>query len=368
MHTPTLRVATVALALLATAVPAPAEATTVALSAANAGTTITNPVDYTETNPLVQVTGTHLSRVADAGAAYPDSMTPANTTSFQAYDVAIRTDAPKIEMRFRGAKSKFKLWIDDVSPTGNVFDPAGGPFYRYTVTFPDRALRTIRFSMDAERFASFTVAAGDTVVPLPAPKTRAIIVGDSFTEGSMALARYTSWAKRFCGLAGWDDCWASGSGGTGYLTNGAPAYTGRVTFRERIVHDVIAYHPDIVVIAGGRNDGGKTAQALGDEARLLYQQVRDALPTAQIVVTGLFPASAAEGQSMAARSDVLRQASAGIADEFLDVTGSGSYFTTANQSTYTSSDGLHPNQAGHDALANALFAQYVPPSSGGGGC
>ncbi|MDP9417365.1 MAG: SGNH/GDSL hydrolase family protein [Actinomycetota bacterium] len=345
---------------------------TVTLSAANAGTSLASARTYTETaTSVVRTLKAHLTRSLDSAAAYPDSITPISTRSFQVYQTELRTDAPKVEVRFRAVGGRYRIWVDghpiSLSPRK---DPGGGAFYRAKLTFPSRALRNIRFESDATRFTGFTVTSSDKVALTPAPRKRAVIIGDSITEGARANARFLGYAHTLCQLAGWTDCWVAGSGGTGYLANGAPAYTNRVKFRSRIVNDAISRNPNVVLISGGRNDGAFTATQVQSESLALFKQIRSALPNAEIIVTSTYPATEREAYNtgLLARSNAIKTSAKGLANFYLDIMGSASYITGngnagaptggGNSDIYTSSDGVHPTQAGHNALARQLFKRY----------
>jgi lysophospholipase L1-like esterase len=243
------------------------------------------------------------------------------------------------------------------------------------MTFPSKQMRTIRYESDATRFNSFTVSSTDSVVKPDPIKTRAILVGDSFAEGTGADGRFNSYGQTFCAMAGWDDCWVSGSGGTGYLNNGSAGYVGRTTFRQRIVHDVLMYNPDVVVIAGGKNDMSYPITSVQNEAQLLYAQIRQTLPTVQLIVTSPFPSSGpqAQGATYINGGKALKTASLGLANYYLDVTGPMAYITgngnaskpngSGNADTYITTDGVHLTPAGHDKLGQVLFQRLLDQQS-----
>jgi lysophospholipase L1-like esterase len=324
-------------------------------------------VHLTETAPLLVTRGAHLSRRVDPLSAHSDSITPISSTAFQAYSIEIRTDAPTLEIRFRGVGGRYRIWVDG-HPTSRASTdaPDGGAFYRLSVQFPTRAPRAVRFESDESRFTQFTVARSDVVTAAAPAGTRAVILGDSFAEGARAAARFTAFGQTLCALAGWDDCWASGSGGTGYLATGA-RFPGRVKYRDRVVNDVLAWRPDVVVVTGGRNDGPFTVAQEQAESRALFQQIRRALPAAVFITTSTFPASQAEASNrkMLAFSDAIKTSSVGLADHYLDVMGRHAYITgngdagsptgKGNADVLTSADGVHPTQAGHDELGRQLF-------------
>lgn len=351
--------------------PAP-YAPLLSVSAANAGTSVPSPRMLNETNPLVLIRGAHLTRTIDPAAAISDSITPVSSNSFQTYSAEITTNSLKLDVQYRGVGIRYRIWVDghpiSVNPT---VAPSGGAFYRTTLTFPDRQVRTIRYESDATRFTQFTVSTSDSVTPPVPAKKRAIIIGDSFTEGTGANGRFNTYANTLCQMSGWDDCWVSGSGGTGYLNNAATAYANRVKFRDRIVHDALLYQPDVIVVTGGKNDGPYSVASVQAEATLLFQQIRTALPNAEFIVTSPFPSSGpqAQGAYYTALNKAIKASSTGLADHYLDVTGVNAYITgtgnagapngTGNADYLVRSDGVHPTPLGHDTLGKELFKRYV---------
>ena len=104
---------------------------------------------------------------------------------------------------------------------------------------------------------------------------RVICVGDNFTDNSIS-----SWVHWFADAMEWDDVWASGVGGTGWLSDAGGT---KKTFRQRLYTDIVPFQPDMVLVHGGVNDGGNTSQALFNEVAAFVNQLRAALPNCLIV-------------------------------------------------------------------------------------
>jgi lysophospholipase L1-like esterase len=352
--------------------PTPAAtAPSLTLSSPNAGSRIPSPINLTESSPLSVTRGAHLSRRVVPLSAHSDSITPVSATAFQSYSVELRTDAPTVEIGFRGFGGHYRVWVDghptSLAPTTA---PRGGAFYRLTVDFPHRDMRAVRFETDESTFTQFTVSRADAVTAAEPAGRRAVIIGDSFAEGSRAAARFSAFGQTLCYLSGWDDCWVAGSGGTGYLADGA-GFPNRVKYRDRIVNDLLTWRPDVVVVTGGRNDAGFAAADVQAESLRLFRQIRAALPEALLITTSVFPSSQTEARSprLLAISDAVRASSVGSADHYLDVMGANGYITgngnagaptgTGNADRFTSWDGVHPTQAGHDELGHQLFQRLT---------
>ena len=189
-----------------------------------------------------------------------------------------------LEIQFGVSAGKFfQIKVDDqyVSLTANSLTT--NSFYKldFSSVGGAAARRITVFGNTAPRFVSINPT--DAIWPAQVRGPRTIIIGDSFTAGSGAssatASNFAAWLSDFLG---WDDIWASGVGGTGYLaTNGGVANT----FRQRLAHDVIPFNPDIVWIVGSVNDDGADPTAMLAEATLLYQTIQAALPNTLIVVS-----------------------------------------------------------------------------------
>jgi lysophospholipase L1-like esterase len=192
-----------------------------------------------------------------------------------------------------------------------------------------------------------------------AHRPMAVFLGDSFTEGAGGTLHggYVSTAGEVAGL----DAEPSGMGATGII-NDYGGRGGRVKFRDRLYRDVIAFNPDVVVIAGGVNDrllvadGTVTPSQYRSEYDALIQEIERSLPEAEIVVLGPFcPGTPTSYTGMTQIRDLNRAAARAAGVPFIDVF----YFTDANRARYTSADGFHLNDAGYEYLGKKLGADLV---------
>jgi len=197
-------------------------------------------------------------------------------------------DGTYVEIRGKGSGGKVRVRVngDLVSLTPVTFTNDGST-YLLPITFATRAVRRITVEADSSfAFSGVRTGATDSVVPTQVKGPRVIVIGDSFTDGTGADGLGgTCWVTRFAQAMGWADVWKSGVGGTGYLNAGTG---GRTTFRGRVASDVIAYAPDVVIVAGGINDTSSSQAAVQAEAALLYAQIRAGLPNAVLVVVSPF--------------------------------------------------------------------------------
>jgi lysophospholipase L1-like esterase len=251
-----------------------------------------------------------------------------------------------------------------------------------------RQARKIRYESGSSGAGFYGVYIGtyDQLLPPDSQDAiRAIFAGDSVTAGTGTTASIGSaYCFTAAKLLGWDDPWASGGAGSGYINPG----TGSANLPTRLATDVLAYSPDVVVFSMGVNDYSYSTSAIQSAAAGVFQTTRLALPKAPIFVVGSWPYN-----NVAARPLINQQAAtaailAGLqqADPsgyasglsaFVDpiaagiLTGTGSDTANAgngNSDWYISgaAGNPHPNNGGHDFygrwLASAVKAklQYVP--------
>lgn len=328
------------------------------------------------------------------GSAYPDNnfvknMAVTTTQSNGNLVVEFSFHGSKLELYEKAQAGKYRIAIDEgngykyVSALASDGPPADGGVYLRLVDFGSTAVRGIRLEYSNTVFGGVRIGPNDSVYPpTVAPRPRAIIIGDSFTEaGSSGGAISHGYPSVICDLLGWD-CWNSGSGGTGYIASGA-AGSGRVNFQGRVLHDVIAYKPDVIIIAGGINDESYPISDVEKAARLLFATIRNALPDTEIIILSNFaPAGNPPANRLAIR-DVLKSAASDYRASFIDVlegasydeTGkmisdkSGSWITgsgnigapqaTGNASLFITGDGTHPNKDGHFYLGNRVASEIL---------
>lgn len=191
-----------------------------------------------------------------------------------------------LELVVKGTAGSVLIYVDGllVSETA-VSVPVNNAITYIPITFSTTRARRVSFQLRGIAFAGFQIGPQDSATRPTSPRgPRCIVAGDSFTEGSGAVGR--SWVRTMADKLGWADTWASGSGGTGIINPGSIG--GRVKLRDRLATDVIAYSPDVVVIAMGRNDLSYAAADVKAELKLGLQMIRDQAPNATLVVLSPF--------------------------------------------------------------------------------
>lgn len=360
-----------------------------AASAVTANSAIPNSTPIAWTDPRFRFLG---GDAVVAGVSFPDSImafydqitssvNPANMR------VAFTHDGPSFEFCVKILTvQKFRLWVNGQPATVTAQLPGGsnGNVVLILVNFGSTAMRHIVIEGHALYFGGVRIGPNDSLSPsLLPPSPRAMVYGDSYTEGTGAGASFLGYPQTLGHLTGWHDLWNSGVGGTGYLNDAGGG--GKTTFRGRVADDLVAYAPDVVIVAGGINDYvGHTAADIGTEAGLLFAAIRSGVPGVTLIVLGPWDnAGTVPTANFVQTRDALRVAAlANGASLFIDniggpypwsgnvnnytgqgwITGTGHVGATTgsgNADLYIASDAVHPSQAGHDYLAHRLAADIM---------
>jgi acyl-CoA thioesterase I len=178
------------------------------------------------------------------------------------------------------------------------------------------------------------------------PDTRpvAVFIGDSYTQPG-------TWPEVVAEAQGWQMV-NLGSGSTGYVARStgktAQKGCGRDVCRSFVeMADIaIEQQPDVVVVAGGRNDQGhKIDQAAGE----LFHTLRAGLPNARIIaVQPMWAAGPYPGFLVRYGSVIQREVEA-VDGEYAEI---GS--PLAGHPELLKSDGVHPTTEGQKVLGRAV--------------
>ncbi|MBL8307008.1 MAG: SGNH/GDSL hydrolase family protein [Rubrivivax sp.] len=307
--------------------------------------------------------------VVQAGSVYPDYLFGANRAV--SYSAALRggtyatidfsTDATEFEILQKGLGAASNLWVlvdGRLARNAATTLPSDGELYLTRVTFGSKATRRVRLVMTSPYFGGIRVGAADSVTrPVPGTRLRAMFLGDSITEGTAGQSARASFAALAAERLGWHEAWISGVGATGYLAAPAP----KLTLRQRLATDVIAYKPHVLVIAAGVNDLGFTDAQIEAEAATLFDEIQAALPDTLVFVTG----PVATLNRVRGGVNAAIKAAVGTRANFIWVpnvdepwlTGTGTVSRPrgdGNADQYISADITHPTPAGIDYLAGRL--------------
>jgi lysophospholipase L1-like esterase len=173
-------------------------------------------------------------------------------------------------------------------------------------------------------------------------------LGDDWTSGAGA----SSHAKRWTSLTAKSlhlDEHNFGSAGTGYATSGAGG-----SYRTRLGR-LVAAHPDVVVVSGGRNDivqsnGQQAATAAGT----LFIDLHAALPSATLIALAPMWGDSAAPSKLATLAQAVRHAVQSASGRYLDladpINGHASYMADASD----------PDDRGYAAIAAAVEPALRP--------
>lgn len=193
-------------------------------------------------------------------------------------------------------------------------------------------------------------------IATPAPRLDAAFMGDSYTAG----AGSSVWANSFTNLVANSQGWNEknfGRGGTGYTgsVSGAVAkiacgLTYCPSYEEMIV-TVAAKKPAIVFVSGGRNQASEDQLQLARGITKFYSDLRAALPNVKIFATSPVWDSSATPASLQLMASAVKEATEAVGGVYLDI-GQPLH----GHPELITADHVHPNDAGHLAIAKAIEA------------
>ena len=142
-----------------------------------------------------------------------------------------------------------------------------------------------------------------------------------------------------------------GQGGTGYASQG-PTPPKTAPYPARIA-DVAKSNPSVVIVSGGRNDlsvAGETA----DDIATTFKGIRAAMPSVKIVALNPWWDDDDAPDALDGLAANVRAAVASVNGVYVEAGQ-----PLAGHGGLVISDGVHPNTAGHAALADAV-ARALP--------
>lgn len=213
------------------------------------------------------------------------------------------------------------------------------------------------FALVLTSLLTFGVAAWAIVSqPSGSPVTppRAVFLGDSYTTGVGGDG--ADWPTMVSRDLGWSAVNLA-AGGTGYATAAQMAgcgkpHCGAYLEQSRSIPD----RPDVIVIAGGRND---PVSSIGPAALKLFTSLREKHPEAVVIALSPWTDDAAPDDSFKAKAAAVRDAAEDAGIVFIDT---GQPFV--GHSDLISADGIHPNAAGYTKLSGLLAPMLAKATVG----
>jgi lysophospholipase L1-like esterase len=173
-------------------------------------------------------------------------------------------------------------------------------------------------------------------------------IGDSYTAGTGASSPDVALPALIGADRGWN-VENFGRGGTGYLTSAGMDGCGQdycPTFLE-VIPEVQAANPVAIVVSGGRNDRGASADAIQAGVSTFFTELRTSFPSATIFVTSpVWDASAPDGLLETVKAAVAAEAER-VGGVYLDMAE-----PLSGRPELMSEDAVHPNDAGYTVLAD----------------
>lgn len=197
--------------------------------------------------------------------------------------------------------------------------------------------------------ACTSAAASDEPIVVPIATSdgpRVAFYGDSYTYGTGASAEEKRWSTILSEQRGWSEFNPSVSG-LGFVRN-------RTIFGEGDLPSfIIADNPDIVIVTMGLNDNF-TFHSQSDELRANitgdFDRLTTELPDARLIVVEPFWYKDERPASVDVIISWVHDAAAAVGADYIP---DASYWL-AGHPEWMASDGLHPNDAGHAAIASQM--------------
>ncbi|OZD63129.1 SGNH/GDSL hydrolase family protein [Rhodococcus sp. 06-1460-1B] len=175
-------------------------------------------------------------------------------------------------------------------------------------------------------------------------------LGDSYRKGIGASSNGQRWTTLVSAAMGWSELNLA-EDGSGYTTS----YLGQKTDYGIKLDVIAAAQPDVVVVSGGRNDyEAGTASVTGAIASSLFDAIKSAAPNTEVIVTSPIWDSTEPPANFPTLIDGVKAATASAEGRYLDIGE-----PLADHPDMIDPDRLHPNNAGHRAIASAVVSALV---------
>ncbi|MHA6332157.1 SGNH/GDSL hydrolase family protein [Qipengyuania sp. CAU 1752] len=182
-------------------------------------------------------------------------------------------EGSRIELHIRHNPHGFLIRIDNQFVSLEPYESTGNVFV--TLDFGSADTRRIDIISYQLSFGGAYTSPTDAIVAAELRGPRTIVLGDSFTTPDPS-----NWVVWFSHAMGWDDVWASGVGGTGFV---ADAGGQCLPLPDRVMTDVVPYRPEVVFLSAALNDFGASPSSIESAAARTVRQIREHLPDSLVV-------------------------------------------------------------------------------------
>lgn len=240
--------------------------------------------------------------------------------------------------------ARYRIYSDGLIGAETADLPNDGNGKVFKVDFGSAARRIIRVEEVRGRAIFGSVRTATAVTPTPAPTSRLVIFGDSFTEGTGAATRSQSLGPLIARELGFRDYLLSGSGATGWVDN-EPS---RISGFDRWTVDVVNRAPTMLICLMGINDSNLGyAPTIQSTLPTKLAELRAAYPNCLVHVFGCFnPQYPGTVTGIDDIDAALQAATTGLPR---------TWFHRINDVGFTKADATHPDTAGHTTLYKAIY-------------
>ncbi|MBT2594668.1 SGNH/GDSL hydrolase family protein [Arthrobacter sp. ISL-72] len=177
-------------------------------------------------------------------------------------------------------------------------------------------------------------------------------IGESYTAGAGATNQH-GWVKLLSAKNNWSAV-NLGRGGTGYLKTiasggvnacGAEVCPNYLTMADKAIES----KPDVVIVAGGRNDGAALTPDLASNVTAVFSKLRAGLSAAKIIALNPIWAAESPQPDSAAFGEAVRAGVTAAGGSFVSIGA-----PLEGHPEMITKDNVHPNDAGHQHLADVV--------------
>lgn len=185
-----------------------------------------------------------------------------------------------------------------------------------------------------------------TLAPTAQNQPATVFIGDSYIQGRGAGSPISRWTTVLSGEKGWSET-NLGIGGTGYV-----AAAGDRTPYSESIQKAVAANPLTVIVSGGRNDVTIPMTSVVPAIDKFYDDLRAALPGAKIIALSPLWDSTEPPANLQTIASTVEAAASRVNAHYVDLGQ-----PLQGHPEMITSDGVHPNDAGYAAIAQAVSAK-----------
>jgi lysophospholipase L1-like esterase len=188
------------------------------------------------------------------------------------------------------------------------------------------------------------------------PRPTALFIGDDFAAGYEGVYVY-AYPYIVCDVFDLN-CNVDAQNGTGFLNDGKGHSPKNLRLLDRLARDHLIYDANLVIIDAGRNDLEVGVEGYGKALEQYLGVVKQFWPEAKIVVIAPSFMSTEPYPDYANLISVIGPITESFGGVLIDPIADG-WYNDVDLSVYQAPDHLHPNQAGHQLIAQKLAESLI---------